>query len=125
MQDMQADALAHIAFKGMHSNTQFSATMVLLNGRWVKDVVQGTVSMGGSSFCTIAPVDLYVEAALSLVDQQVLKALQTALGMDCTTLRLLMDASFSAACQCDVHTRDACVLLRAECTLLPPVCAAA
>ena len=53
MQDMHTDALAHIAFKGMHANTHFSATMLLLNGRWVKDAVQGTVSMGGSSFCTI------------------------------------------------------------------------
>ncbi len=63
---------------------------------------------GGSSFCTI--VDLYVQTVLSRVDQQVLRALQTALGMDGTIFRLLMGASSSSAasaCQCDARTCDA------------------
>jgi hypothetical protein len=40
MQDMRADARAHSTFKGMHANTQFSATMVLPNGQWVKDLAE-------------------------------------------------------------------------------------
>ncbi len=79
------------------------------HGPWVKDLVQGTVSIGGSSFCAIVPVDLYVKTALSQADQQVLRALQTALGVDGTTFSLLMDVSFSAACQCHVCARDATV----------------
>ena len=109
MQDMRDDIRLEINYKSVQANTLFSATMVLPSGQWVKDLVQGTVSMGGSSFCTITPVDLYVETALSPVDQQVLRALQTALGVDSTTFRLMMDASFSAACLCDVRTRDASV----------------
>ncbi len=73
------------------------------------DLVQGTVFMGGSSFCIFAQVDLYVETAPPLVDhwQQVPRALQMALGVDSTTLRLMMGASLSAACQCNAQTRGA------------------
>ena len=109
LQDLRGDIRLEISYKAIQVNDLFSATLVLPTGPWIDDLIQGKVSMGGNSFCTMAPVDLYVETELSPVDQQVLRALRNALGMDSKTFRLLLNEAFTAACLGDARTREATV----------------
>ena len=84
----------------------FSASVVLPTGPWLSDFYKGTKSLGGSSFCTIAPTDLFVETELSNTDQQVLRAIRSALGVDNATFRMFLDESLSTGFRCDVRSRD-------------------
>ena len=84
----------------------FSASVVLPTGPWLSEFYKGSKSLGGSSFCTISPIDLFVETELSNTDQQVLRAIRSALGVDNTAFRLILDAALSKGFRCEVRSRD-------------------
>ena len=84
----------------------FSASVVLPTGPWLSEFYKGSKSLGGNSFCTISPIDLFVETELSNTDQQVLRAIRSALGVDNTAFRLILDAALSKGFRCEVRSRD-------------------
>jgi hypothetical protein len=80
--------------------------MVLPSGPWLSEFYRGVKSLGEHSFCTIAPIDLHIETELSNTDQQVLRAIRSALGVDHATFRLILDEALSSAFRCDVRSSD-------------------
>jgi hypothetical protein len=80
--------------------------VVLPNRHWISDFYRGVKSLGGRSFCTIAPTDFHVETELLSTDQQVLRAIRSALGVDHTTFRLMLNGILSRALRCDVRSRE-------------------
>jgi hypothetical protein len=83
LQDLRSDLRVGLNFKNLQTETcLFSATMVLPSGPWLSEFYRGVKSLGGRSFCTIAPIDLHIETELSNSDQQVLRAIRSALGVD-------------------------------------------
>lgn len=107
LQDLRSDLRVELNLKDPQVETcLFSAIMVLPNGQWISDFYRGVKSLGGRSFCTIAPTDLHVETELLNTDQQVLRAIRSALGVDHTTFRLMLDETLSRALRCDVRSRE-------------------
>ena len=84
----------------------FSATMTLPNGPWITALYKGVKSLGGRSFCTIAPADLHVETELSDNDQRLLRAVRNALGVDNATFRPILDLALGTVLRGDVRSRE-------------------
>ena len=107
LQDLRSDLRVELNLKDLQvESCLFSATVVLPTGPWISDFYKGVKSLGGRSFCTIVPTDLHVETELSNTDQQVIRAIRNALGVDNATFRLILDESLSAALLCDARSRD-------------------
>lgn len=107
LQDLRSDLRVGLNLKNLQTETcLFSATMVLPSGPWLSEFYRGVKSLGGRSFCTIAPIDLHIETELSNSDQQVLRAIRSALGVDHAPFRLMLDEALSSAFRCDVRSRD-------------------
>ena len=107
LQDLRSDMRVELNLKDPQVETcLFSAILVLPNGPWLSDFYRGARSLGERSFCTIAPTDLHVETELLNTDQQVLRAIRSALGVDHAAFRLMLDETLSRALRCDVRSRD-------------------
>ena len=104
LQDLRADIRLELDAK---APGPFSATVVLPTGPWIDDLCQGTRSVAEGSFCTIGPADLYIETEASNSDQLVLRSIQSALGLDSRTFRLILDESLSRAFGTTVRSRSA------------------
>ena len=107
LQNLRSDLRVELNLKDQQVETCFfSAIAVLPTGPWISDFYRGVKSLGGRSFCTIAPTDLHIETELSNTDQQVIRAIRSALGVDNATFRLILDESLSKAFLCDARSRD-------------------
>ena len=85
----------------------FSATLVMPTGQWIDDFYTGAISLGRLSFCTIIPTDLHIEAEVSNADQQIIRAVHRAIGVDITTFRRMFDVSLGTAIQSNtVRSRE-------------------
>jgi len=85
----------------------FSATMVVPVGQWIPDLLNGRVSIGGESFCTVTAVGTHVEAVLSKSCNQLLHAIRGCLGVSRRAFHVLLNDSFRRALQCSfVMTRS-------------------
>ena len=107
LQNLRSDLRVELNLKDPHVETCFfSAIAVLPTGPWISDFYKGVKSLGGRSFCTITPTDLHVETELSNTDQQVIRAIRSALGVDNAAFRRILDESLSNALHCDTRSRD-------------------
>jgi hypothetical protein len=107
LQNLRSDLRVELNLKDPHVETCFfSAIAVLPTGPWISDFYKGVKSLGGRSFCTITPTDLHVETELSNTDQQVIRAIRSALGVDNAAFRRILDESLSNALHCDARSRD-------------------
>ena len=87
-------------------NCLFNATVTLPNGPWITALYKGVKSLGGRSFCTIAPADFHVETELSDNDQRLLRAIRNALGVDDATFRPILDLALGTVLRGDVRFRE-------------------
>ena len=71
----------------------FSTTLVVPNGPWITELLEGTVSFGGQSFCTLVPTDLFIETEVLNVDQQAIRAIRKALSLNSDLFRTMLDES--------------------------------
>ena len=107
LQNLRSDLRVELNLKDQQVETcLFSVIAVLPTGPWISDFYSGVKSLGGRSFCTIAPTDLHIETELSNTDQQVIRAIRSALGVDNATFRLILDESLSKAFLCEARSRD-------------------
>ncbi len=94
----------------------FIATLVMPTGQWIDDFYTGAISLGRLSFCTIIPTDLYIEAEVSNADQQIIRAVHRAIGVDIATFRRMFDVSLGTAIQSLVtqfdHEKPRCRIIR-------------
>ena len=110
LQDLREDLKVDINLKDQQLATcLFSASVVMPNGPWVSGFYTGALSLGGRSYCTIVPTGLYIETEMSKTDQQVLRAIRTALGADTAIFRALLDEALGKAFNCDVRSRETTV----------------
>jgi hypothetical protein len=87
-------------------NCLFNATVTLPNGTWITALYKGVKSLGGRSFCTIAPADFHVETELSDNDHRLLRNIHNALGVDDATFRPILDLALGTALRGDVRSRE-------------------
>jgi hypothetical protein len=109
LQDLREDIRPELSVK---DPGLFSASLVIPNGPWITGLLDGTVSFGGQSFCTLVPTDLFVETELSNVDQHAIRAIQGALGVDRALFREMLDESLGRALRTtdgSVRSREATV----------------
>ena len=106
LQNLRTDLRVELNPKDLHEACLFSISAVLPVGPWISDFYKGVKSLGGRSFCTIAPTDLHVETELSNTDQQVLRAIRSALGVDNALFRQVLNETLSADLRCEVRSRD-------------------
>ena len=85
----------------------FSATMVIPVGPWIPDLLNGRVSIGGESFCTVTAVGTHVEVILSKSCNQLLRAIRGCLGVSRRAFHVLLNDSLQRALLCPfVMTRS-------------------
>ena len=107
LQDLRSDVRLELNLKDLQMETcLFSAIAVLPTGPWISDFYKGVRSLGGRSFPTIVPTDLYIETELTNTDQRVIRAIRSALGVDNTAFRLILDEALGTALRSDARSRD-------------------
>jgi hypothetical protein len=101
LQNLCSDLRVEINLRDQEIATSlFSANVVLPAGDWITAFFKGTLSFGEHSVCTIVQSGMYVETEFSNIDRQVLQAIRTALGVDNSAFRALLDESLSRAFHC-------------------------
>jgi hypothetical protein len=96
------DPKIQMAGKGAPRSTVFGVL-----GRLPKNEEHvGVKSLGGRSFCTIAPADFHVETELSDNDHRLLRNIHNALGVDDATFRPILDLALGTALRGDVRSRE-------------------